>query len=99
MSTFTYLKNFFKDKNVASITPTSGFCVRNVTQSISFADTRKVVEYGPGTGVFTRYLLKQLPEDSEIAVFETNKEVCEKLEASADPRLKGFHDGADRATE
>ena len=48
MSTLTYLKNFIRDKNVASITPTSPFGVRKVCEKIDFKKRNVIIEFGPG---------------------------------------------------
>lgn len=52
MDTITYLKNFVRDRNVASITPTSAIGVKKVCSKIDFHKPSVIVEYGPGTGVF-----------------------------------------------
>ena len=46
MSTITYLKNFIKDKNVASITPTSPFGVRKVCEPA--IDVIEILLHGTG---------------------------------------------------
>ena len=95
MSTFTYLKSFVTDKHVASVTPSSRFCVKRVCNSLDFINTRKIIEYGPGTGVFTKYLLKHLPSEAEIVTMETNKNFVDQLNALQDSRLTVFQDGVE----
>lgn len=90
MSTLAYLKSFFKDKDVASVTPTSGFCVRHVCRPIDFSRDITVVEYGAGSGVFSRYLLQHMTDNSRLALFETNELLFEKLQQIDDPRVS-FH--------
>lgn len=85
MDTFTYLKNFIRDRNVASITPTSSFCVRKVCNKINFDRSELIVEYGPGTGVFTNYLLRRMRNDARLILIERNKNFNAILE-------KNFHD-------
>ena len=88
MSTLTYLRSFFKDKDVASVTPTSKFCVRHVCQPIDFEKDITIVEYGAGAGVFSKYLLKQMTPDSKLYLFETNELLFRKLkEDIRDPRV------------
>ncbi|TYP93835.1 Phospholipid N-methyltransferase [Fodinibius salinus] len=86
MSTLAYLKSFFKDKDVASVTPTSRFCVRSVCSPIDFTKDITVVEYGAGAGVFSRYILQNMTADSKLFLFETNEILFEKLEQINDPR-------------
>ncbi len=90
MSTLAYLKSFFKDKDVASVTPTSKYCVRHVCQPIDFEKDITVVEYGAGAGVFSRYLLRNMTQGSKLFLFETNKILFEKLQRIDDPRVLFF---------
>ncbi len=60
MSTLSYVRKFLSDKYIASITPTSDFGVKRVCGKIDFSRCKVVVEYGPGTGVFTKYLLEKM---------------------------------------
>lgn len=85
--TITYLKSFFKDKGVASVTPTSRFCVRRVCKPIDFSRDIMVVEYGAGSGVFSRYLLDNMTANSKLVLFETNELLYEKLRQIDDPRV------------
>jgi phospholipid N-methyltransferase len=87
MSTLTYLKSFLKDKNVASVTPTSRFCVRKVCEPIDFSKDITIVEYGAGAGVFSRYLLQHMTADSKLIMFETNELLYEKLQEINDSRV------------
>jgi phospholipid N-methyltransferase len=73
MSTLTYLKNFIRDKNVASITPTSPFGVRKVCEKIDFKRRNVIVEFGPGSGVFSKYILRKMTRDSKLILIELNK--------------------------
>lgn len=95
MSTLAYLKSFFKDKDVASVTPTSKYCVRRVCQPIDFSRTISIVEYGAGSGVFSRYLLNNMTADSELALFETNELLFEKLQEIDDPRVSLYQDSVE----
>lgn len=95
MSTLAYLKSFFKDKDVASVTPTSGFCVRHVCRPIDFSKDIMVVEYGAGSGVFSRYLLQNMTPDSRLAVFETNGLLFKKLQQIDDSRVSFYQDSVE----
>lgn len=93
--TITFLKSFATDKDVASITPSSKYCVRKLCSLINFNETKTIVEYGGGTGVFTKYLLSQMSEDARLYVFETNDNFYEKLISISDPRLTVFHNSVE----
>lgn len=100
MSTFQYMKNFFKDPNIASITPTSKRGVNEVCKKMDLNKKVVIVEYGPATGVFTNYLLERLTADSLIVAIERNKNFAQFLETNVrDDRLKVHHDSAENVDE
>ena len=87
MSTLSYMKNFISDKYIASITPTSDFGVRKVCSKIDFSRCRLIVEYGPGTGVFTKHLLQKMGPDSLLIMIERNANFANLLRKKVrDPR-------------
>lgn len=86
MSTLTYLKSFFKDKDVASVTPTSRWCMEHVCRPIDFSSNITIVEYGAGAGVYADYLLPKMTADSKLIMFETNEILFDKLVERNDPR-------------
>lgn len=99
MSTLSYIKNFLTDKNVASITPSSAACVKHVCKKIDFSRSVIIFEYGPGTGVFSRYLLDHMTKESKLILIELNSNFVEKLRKIDDPRVSVFDDSAAEAGE
>ena len=99
MGTLTYLKSFLKDKNVASVTPSSRRCVKHVVRKMDLSRPVVVVEYGPGTGVFTRYMLSKMQHDALLIAFETNPDFVAKLRAIDDLRLDVRHDSVEHVKE
>jgi phospholipid N-methyltransferase len=100
MSTLMYLKNFMKDRYVASITPTSPFGVRSVCGKIDFGRSDVIVEYGAGTGVFTRHLLHNMPPSARLIVIERNPEFNSILQGKfRDPRVAIVNDSAENVLE
>ncbi len=99
MGTLTYLKSFFKDKDVASITPTSRFCIRRVCEPIDFSEDITIIEYGAGAGVFSEYLLKQMTGNSKLLLFETNQLLFKKLQEIKDPRVDLYDKSVEAVTE
>jgi phospholipid N-methyltransferase len=100
MSTFVYMKNFIRDRYVASITPTSPFGVKSVCSKIDFAQSKVIVEYGAGTGVFTQYLLRNMKTDSQLIVIERNKNFDSILKRNFnDPRVAILNDSAENVLE
>ena len=101
MSTIDYIKNFIKDRNVASITPSSSFVVRRVSRKIDFGRPIVVVEYGPGGGVFTRYFAEHMSDDSKLILIERNEDFVRSLqdEFGDDERVHIFNDSAENVEE
>lgn len=95
MSTFTYLKSFIKDKDVASVTPTSKFCIRRVCKPINFSKKITIIEFGAGAGVFSKYLLGKMTFDSRLILFETNEVLFKKLKEIDDPRVELYNESVE----
>lgn len=99
MSTLTYLRSFFMDKDVASVTPTSRFCIHTVCKPIDFSKDIILVEYGAGAGVFSKYVLERMTPDSKLILFETNDLLYKKLLEIRDSRVEFFRKSVERVTE
>src|SRR5690625_6900956 len=54
-------------------------CVRKVCTNIDFSQDFTLVEYGPGDGVFTRYLLEKMSAGSRLILIEANADFVEQL--------------------
>jgi phospholipid N-methyltransferase len=89
MSTLAYIKNFLKDRDVASVTPSSPFLVKRVCRWIDFDADQVIVEYGPGTGVFSEHIVEHMTPGSRLVLIESNEAFVRKLRAlfAADPRV------------
>ena len=99
MSLF-YIKNFFRDKNIGSITPTSQVAVKTVCKNIDFSKAKAVVEFGPGGGVFTNYILSKLPQDAKLIAFELNPVFAQHLrDEITDKRFHLFEESAELIAE
>lgn len=100
MDTIVYLKNMLRDKQVASFTPTSIFGIKKVCDKIDFTKRNVIIEFGPGTGVFTRYLLDNLSADSKLILIERNPDFIKILKNDfRDPRLTIYHESAENVVE
>lgn len=78
-TTVTYIRSFLDDKKVASVTPSSRYCVKKLCDRLNYDEAKTVIEYGPGTGVFTSELLKRLDKEAHLYAFETNERFVHKL--------------------
>lgn len=99
--TLSYIKNFLRDKDVAAIAPSSSFLVRRVCKWIDFGEDQVIVEYGPGNGVFSEFILDRMTPDSTLLLIESNPDFVEMLEARTadDPRAVVVKDRAERIVE
>lgn len=84
----SYVKNMIKDPSVASVSPTSRFGIQKLLKNIALANCTLIIEYGPGGGVITKYLLDNMAEDCLLLAVETNETFAESLRQEInDPRL------------
>lgn len=65
-----YIKN---PRKVGAIAPSSKYLAYEMINTINFQDTNCIVEYGPGTGVFTEKILARAKETTKIILIEVNK--------------------------
>jgi len=92
MSKIDFLKTFIKDRDVASITPSSLHCVKKVCTHIDFSKDFVLVEYGPGDGVFSRYILEKMSPNSKLILIELNKDFYSHLKSTIkDPRVEIYN--------
>jgi len=95
MSAFAYLGSLLQDRYVASVMPTSRFAVEKICSRIDLHGAQVVIEYGPGTGVFTRALLRRMTPESRLIAIERNEALFNVLRrACRDPRLRLYNDCA-----
>jgi phosphatidylethanolamine/phosphatidyl-N-methylethanolamine N-methyltransferase len=95
MKTLLYIKEFLKDKNVASLTPTSNNIIKTISNKINFNKNIIIVEYGPGAGVFTNNFLKKMNKDSKLIALESNSKFTRVLRKLKDSRLLAHNEKAE----
>ena len=67
--------------HTGSVWPSSAALAREMTRSMRGADgPRRILEVGPGTGPFTKHILKALRSGDEFHVVEINQAFCDELE-------------------
>ncbi|WP_417265389.1 class I SAM-dependent methyltransferase [Brumimicrobium sp.] len=92
-----FLKEFFKErKTVGAIRPSSKSLAKKMLKNVDFNDAKIIVEYGPGTGVFTRRIIEEMKPDAMLYVFELHEPFFLKLqkEFENDERVKIIFDSA-----
>lgn len=71
-----FLKTFLRHPTqVGAIAPSSAGLVKMMVDSIDWQTARGVVEYGPGTGVFTAAILPRLNQDAKFFAIERSPEM------------------------
>ncbi len=69
-------QSFKKFLKTGAFFPSSKFLARRMTKNIN---CKSVLELGPGTGVFTKEILKKLPKDGILISIESNETFSEYL--------------------
>ena len=86
------LKNL---KTVGTVTRTSKYVSKAITDLIDARDAGIIVELGAGDGAITQYLLKKMQSGGKLIVFEINERFCQKLRELNDSRLTVIQDSAE----
>lgn len=86
---------YHKLKIKEQIIPSSKFLVKKIISKIDFENKIEILQLGFGTGIFTKYLLKQINNDSKIIVFEINKNCKKYLKKINDKKLTYIEDSAE----
>lgn len=91
-----FLKQFLgRPGMVGALTPTSRVTIRALLEPIDWRRVKCVVEYGPGTGVFTREILRRLGPGARLIAIDTNEHFVRYLRGTiGDTRLDCVHGSA-----
>ncbi|QJX49072.1 methyltransferase domain-containing protein [Hymenobacter taeanensis] len=77
----SFVEEFFRNPAmVGSLVPSSPELTEKVMQPINFTQARCIVEYGPGTGVFTDALMKRRRPETVLVLIETNRRFSQLLQ-------------------
>lgn len=94
-----FLREFLRDREIASVKATSAYVVRRVCNRMDLSRRRVVVEYGPGTGPFTAAILERMTPDSLLVLVESNPDFAEILGEIPDRRVRLFRERAQRVSD
>jgi len=76
-----FLLQFMKNPRIiGAVAPSGKFLAKKMMEPIRFDRAKCIVEYGPGTGSFTKYLVKMKRQDTRLILIEQNHSFCKKLE-------------------
>jgi phosphatidylethanolamine/phosphatidyl-N-methylethanolamine N-methyltransferase len=94
-----FLRQFVQSpRTVGAVLPSSAALARAMLAPIDFASARTIVEFGPGTGAFTRPIAARLAPDCRYLGIELNPEFVRGL-ANAFPTLVFVHGSVARLTQ
>jgi phospholipid N-methyltransferase len=66
-----------RPSSVGAITPSSRRLARQMVEWLDWSQVHTAVEYGPGTGVFTREILSRLDTNASFLAFEANGKIAD----------------------
>ncbi|MET4558895.1 phosphatidylethanolamine/phosphatidyl-N-methylethanolamine N-methyltransferase [Lysinibacillus parviboronicapiens] len=74
MQFITFFTEFIKHpKNTGAISPSSKLLAKKMVESISCHEAQCIVELGPGTGSFTKEIVKRKGQQTKLVLIENNE--------------------------
>jgi len=68
-----FLREFaINPESTGSVAPSSNALAKEIVSGVDLANASAVLEYGPGTGVFTPYVLRETPYSCKFVAIELN---------------------------
>ncbi|MEY8348904.1 rRNA adenine N-6-methyltransferase family protein [Bacillus cereus] len=98
MQLITFLTEFVKHpKNTGAIAPSSNRLAKKMVGAINFEEAKYILELGPGTGSFTREIIKRKKEHTIFILIEINEVFFKKLQKQFkdDPTILVIHGSAE----
>lgn len=97
----SFFKEFLKErKTIGAIAPSSRHLAKKMLSPIDFDKAINIVEFGPGTGIFTKEIIKRMKPEARLFVFETQKNFCDILHKDiTDDRVIIINDSAEKLGE
>lgn len=79
-SALQFLTEYIKHpRKVGAVMPSSPNLTKEMVAPIHFNDATCIVEYGPGTGVFTEEIIRRKKEETFFLIMESNESFYKKL--------------------
>lgn len=78
---FRFFVQFLKNpRSIGAIAPSSKYLARKMMKPIHFSTAKCIVEYGPGSGAFTKELVKRKNADTVLILIEQNVQFYKQLQ-------------------
>jgi phosphatidylethanolamine/phosphatidyl-N-methylethanolamine N-methyltransferase len=88
----SFLKEFVtRPATTGAIAPSSEFLARTMVEDLGLESAGAVLEYGPGTGAFTKFILRELKSGARFAAIELNPHFARMFRARF-PHVALFED-------
>jgi phosphatidylethanolamine/phosphatidyl-N-methylethanolamine N-methyltransferase len=84
-----------KPASTGSFAPSSPWLARAMVRGCDLRNARTVVEFGPGTGAFTRLILRRIGKQTAFFAMELDGEQARRLQERF-PGLPVYHDSAEK---
>lgn len=98
MEILSFLKQYItKPRTVGAILPSSKYLASRMIENIDFNTARYIVEYGPGTGVFSEKMIKRRNRETIMLLFESNEDFYTMLKEKykSEPNVYIINDSAE----
>ena len=94
MQLLHFIKGYLDDpRAVGSIIPSSRGLANAITDAAGVREAKTVVEFGPGTGVFTTVIQQKLNDEAVLVAIEIREDFAEVVRRRC-PGAHVFHDSA-----
>ena len=95
--TLTFMKEvLLSNRTTGALGPSSKGLADAVTEMAQLSGAKVIVEYGPGTGVFTESIVEHMDPDAHFIAMEVNAEFVESTRKRC-PSVPVYHDSAQNA--
>lgn len=94
----TFLTEYIRHpRTTGAIAPSSRYLARKMAEQIDYKNTKTIVELGPGTGVFTKEILKRKAPGTTLILIEINETFVKQLQKQFKdiPNLHIIHGSAE----
>jgi phospholipid N-methyltransferase len=76
-----FIQYLIQPRTIGAIWPSSHYLARKMVKDIAFDKTTCIVEYGPGTGIFTEQIIKNRQNKTCVLLIEENEKFCRLLKS------------------
>lgn len=76
------LRQYMKDfRTIGAVAASSRYLVRKMLRDVDVESAGVIIEYGPGTGVYTKEIVRRMQPDTKLVIIEYNESLYNELAA------------------